>query len=67
MQQIGTYISSRIIYTHNGTVFDYFGYFKVFIIFRISNFFGLNITEDTLVVEMRIWFIKIGAVIVLHV
>jgi hypothetical protein len=32
------------------------------ILFRISNFFGLSITEETLLVEMRIWCIKIGNV-----
>jgi hypothetical protein len=32
---------------------------------RISTFFGLNITEETLLVEMRIWCIKIGVVLVL--
>jgi hypothetical protein len=35
-------------------------------IFRISNFFGLSTTEETWVVEMCIWCIKIGIVIVLH-
>ena len=34
--------------------------------FRISNFFGMNFTEETLVVEMRIWCIKIGIVLVIH-
>jgi hypothetical protein len=29
-------------------------------------FFDLSITEKTLVVEMRIWCIKIGNVLVLH-
>jgi hypothetical protein len=33
---------------------------------RISNFFDRSITEKTLVVEMRIWSIKIGNVLVLH-
>jgi hypothetical protein len=32
----------------------------------ISNFFGLSITEETLLVEIRIWCIKIGIVLVLH-
>jgi hypothetical protein len=35
-------------------------------IFRISNFFDQSITEETWVVEMRIWCIKIGNVLVLH-
>jgi hypothetical protein len=34
--------------------------------FRISNFFGLSTTDETLVDEMRIWCIKIGIVLVLH-
>jgi hypothetical protein len=33
---------------------------------RISNFFDLSITEETWVVEMRIWCIKIVNVLVLH-
>jgi hypothetical protein len=33
---------------------------------RISNFFDLSITEETLVVEMRTWCIKIVNVLVLH-
>jgi hypothetical protein len=32
---------------------------------RISNFFGLSITEEPLLVEMRIWCIKIGIILVL--
>jgi hypothetical protein len=35
-------------------------------VFRISNFFDLSITEETWVVEMRIWLIKICNVLVLH-
>jgi hypothetical protein len=35
-------------------------------VFRISNFFGLSTTEETWLVEMRIWCIKIGIVSVLH-
>jgi hypothetical protein len=34
--------------------------------FRISNFFDLSITEETRVVEMRFWCIKIVKVLVLH-
>jgi hypothetical protein len=34
--------------------------------FRISNFFGLSTTEETSLVEMRIWFIKISLVFVIH-
>jgi hypothetical protein len=37
-----------------------------FFIIIISNFFGLSTTEETLLVEMRIWCIKIGIVLVLH-
>jgi LytS/YehU family sensor histidine kinase len=33
---------------------------------RISNFFGLSITEETVLVEMRIWCIKIDIVLALH-
>jgi hypothetical protein len=33
---------------------------------RISNFFGLSTTEEIWLVEMRIWCIKIGIVLVLH-
>ena len=32
--------------------------------FRISNFFDLSITEEICVVEMRIWYIKIGIILV---
>jgi hypothetical protein len=32
--------------------------------FRISDFFGLYTTEETYLVEMRIWCIKIGIVLV---
>jgi hypothetical protein len=42
----------------------FFGSFTDFAFFRISNFFGLSITEETLLVEMRIWCIKIGIVLV---
>jgi hypothetical protein len=35
--------------------------------FRISNSFGPSTTEETLAVEMRIWCIKIGIVLVLHI
>jgi hypothetical protein len=34
--------------------------------FQISNFFSLSITEETLLVKMHIWCIKIGIVLVLH-
>jgi hypothetical protein len=34
--------------------------------FRICNIFGLSTTEETWVVEMRIWSIRIGTVLVLH-
>jgi hypothetical protein len=35
-------------------------------LFRISNFFDLSITEETWVVEMRIWCIKFVNVLLLH-
>jgi hypothetical protein len=34
--------------------------------YRISNLFGLSITKAILLVEMRIWCIKIGIVLALH-
>jgi hypothetical protein len=40
--------------------------FSVGFFFRISNFFDLSITEETWVVKMRIWCIKIVNVLVLH-
>ena len=39
---------------------------SIFILYRISKFFGLSITDETLVVEMRLWCIKIFIVLVLH-
>jgi hypothetical protein len=49
----------------HGTFFS--GSFTVFsIFFGFQTFFGLIITEDTLLVEMRIWCNKIGIVLVLH-
>jgi hypothetical protein len=33
---------------------------------RISNFFGPSTTDETSLVEMRIWCIKIGIVLLLH-
>jgi hypothetical protein len=32
----------------------------------LVNFFGLSTTDETWLVEMRIWCIKIGIVLVLH-
>jgi hypothetical protein len=43
------------------TVFVFFGSFTVFTIY-----FGQSTTEETYLVEMRIWCIKIGIVLVLH-
>jgi hypothetical protein len=37
---------------------DFFALLQMSYFFRISNFFGLSITEETLLVEMRIWCIK---------
>jgi hypothetical protein len=51
--------------TSSGVFFS-LGPFIVFtIFFRLSNFLDLSITDDTLIVEMRIWCIKIGIVIVI--
>jgi hypothetical protein len=44
----------------------FFGSFIVFTIFRISYFFGLSTTDETWLVEMHIWCIKIGIVLVLY-
>jgi hypothetical protein len=38
----------------------------IFTTFGFSNLFDITITEETLVVEMHIWCIKIGIVLVLH-
>jgi hypothetical protein len=35
--------------------------------FKNSNFFDLSVTEEILVVEMRIWYVKIGIVLVLYI
>jgi hypothetical protein len=52
----------------HGTLFGFFGSYTVFTMFfsRISNFFGLSTTEETQVVEMRIWRIKIGIVFYIY-
>jgi hypothetical protein len=44
----------------------FFGSFTVFTIFRIYNFFGLSSTDETWLVEMHIWCIEIGIVLVLY-
>jgi hypothetical protein len=45
----------------------FIGSFIVFtFFFQISNFFDLSITEETWLIEMRIWCIKIGIVLVFH-
>ena len=45
----------------------FFGSFTVLTTFyRISNFFGLSTADETWLVEMHIWCIKIGIVLVLH-
>ena len=45
-------------------------FFRLFTLFSIffstSNFFGPSTTDETSLVEMRIWCIKIGIVLVLH-
>jgi hypothetical protein len=51
----------------HGSVFVFFPALLQFLPFScISNFVGLSTTDDTLVVEMRIWCIKIGIVLFLH-
>jgi hypothetical protein len=40
--------------------------FHISFFFRISNFFDLRITKETWAVEMHIWCIKIGNVLVLN-
>jgi hypothetical protein len=49
------------------TVFVFFGSYTVFTFFysNFQLFFGLSTTEETSVVEIRIWCIKIGIVLVL--
>jgi hypothetical protein len=71
--------SSTDVAQFHGTEFGFFGSFTVFTIFRISNFFGLSTIDwlidylrfyvpldETWLVEMRIWCIKIGIVLGLH-
>jgi hypothetical protein len=54
---------------YHGTVFGFSALVQFSQFFsRISNVFGLSTTEETYkVVEMRIWCIKIGVVLVLHI
>jgi hypothetical protein len=47
-----------LVFIGSFTVFTFF--------FRISNFFYLSITEEPWLVEIHIWCIKIGIVLVLH-
>jgi hypothetical protein len=44
----------------SGEVFS--GLYRHHVTFRIFQIFGLSITEETKIVEMRIWCIKIGIV-----
>jgi hypothetical protein len=46
--------------------FLFFRLFYSFHNFSDFNFFGLSTTDETSLVEMRIWCIKIGIVLVLH-
>ena len=47
--------------------YDFFRLFTLFtIFFSTSNFFGSSTTDETSLVEMRIWCIKIGIVLTLH-
>jgi hypothetical protein len=48
----------------HGTIFGIFGSFPLFSDFQL--FSGLSTTDETSVVEMRIWCIKIGNVFALH-
>jgi hypothetical protein len=41
-------------------------FYSYTLLLRISNFLDLSITEEILLVEMRIWCIKIGNLLVLH-
>ena len=41
-------------------------HFSQFFFFSTSNFFGPSTTDETSLVEMRIWCIKIGIVLTLH-
>jgi hypothetical protein len=50
----------------HGTLFGFYWLFHNFQFFWISKYFDLSITEETWLVEMRIWYIKIGIVLVLH-
>jgi hypothetical protein len=58
--------SSRLRILH----FYVFDFFRLFYLnhFYFSDFqlFGLSTTDETSLVEMRIWCIKIGIVLVLH-
>jgi hypothetical protein len=49
----------------HGTAFGIFGFFTPFF-FGLPTFSGPSTTDETLLVEMRIWCIKIGIVLALH-
>jgi hypothetical protein len=51
------------------TLFGFYRLFQFshFFFFWISSFFDLSITEETWVVEMRIWYTKIYILLVLHI
>jgi hypothetical protein len=53
----------------HGTLFGFYRLFLSFYIFllRISNSFDMSNTEETELVKMRIWRIKIGIALDLHV
>jgi cbb3-type cytochrome oxidase subunit 1 len=58
------YPSTDLAQLH-GTLFGFYRLFHCFhIFFMISNFFELSITKETKLVEMCIWCIKIGIVLV---
>jgi hypothetical protein len=51
----------------HGTTFGIFGFFFTPFFFRLPTFSGPSTTDETLLVEMRIWCIKIGIVLALHI
>jgi hypothetical protein len=63
----GIALSFKGLAQFHGTLFGFhLTALSVFTFFFISNFFNLSITEETRVVEMRIWCIKISNILVLH-
>jgi hypothetical protein len=56
----------RRIWLNLMPLFSFFGSFTDFNIFWISNFLGLKSQKRLFLVEMRMWCIKVGIVLVLH-